>query len=226
MTQQNIAGETGALGSSGDLNVYTVPGSAIVTPYSATVAFDGTGAAGAFIPCLTFKTQTGAIIARCPAPEVAAGDTAEVSWFPHVAPPASPPTSREILDTSGGLAIPGHTEASIAWGAKLSGDDLLDLSVLYEAAFVTAGVYAISVTIQCQTNMPNGTGYYAAIEGSAGQVHIAQSVTATTADPQPFAALTFVTYMAAGDFLTVSVYNYAAVPATFATYTTYVQRIS
>lgn len=91
MTQQQIAAQTGALGPDGNLNVYTVPGAVIATPVSASVIFDGSSAAGAFIPCLTFKTQTGAIIARCPASEVAAGDTAEVSWFPSVGRTSSGP---------------------------------------------------------------------------------------------------------------------------------------
>lgn len=85
MSQQQIKGATGALGSGGSLDVYDVPGSVLVTPYAVSATFDGSGAGGSFLPCLTFKTQTGAIIARCPAPEVASGDTAEVSWFPHVA---------------------------------------------------------------------------------------------------------------------------------------------
>lgn len=85
MAQQQIKGDTGALGADGELDTYQVPGSAVVTPYAVSANFDGTSAAGAFIPCLTFKTQTGAVIARCPAPEVAAGDSSERSWFPHVA---------------------------------------------------------------------------------------------------------------------------------------------
>lgn len=90
MAQQQIKGQSGDLGVSGSLDVYEVPGSATVEPLAASAVFDGTGAAGSFIPCLTFKTITGAIIARCPAPEVAAGDTAEVSWFPGVTPARSP----------------------------------------------------------------------------------------------------------------------------------------
>jgi len=93
VAQQQIQGTTGSLGAGGALAVYNVPGSAIVTPYSASATFDGTGAGGAFLPCLTFKTQTGAVIARCPAPEVASGDVAEVSWFPHVASAAAAPSS-------------------------------------------------------------------------------------------------------------------------------------
>jgi len=88
VAQQQIKGLTGNLGTSGSLEVYEVPGAATVEPFTASAVFDGTGASGPFLPCLTFKTITGAIIARCPAPEVAAGDTAEVSWFPRVAPAA------------------------------------------------------------------------------------------------------------------------------------------
>lgn len=113
MAQQQIKAETGALGSDGDLQVYQVPGSVIVTPYSASAVFDGSGAAGSFIPCLTFKTQTGAIIARCPAPEVAAGDTAEVSWFPHVAP-GSPGVTTASPTGSGVVTIPATVKLVMA----------------------------------------------------------------------------------------------------------------
>lgn len=89
MAQQQIKGEIGSLGNSGTLTTYVVPGSATVEPVSASAVFDGTNASGSFLPCLTFKTITGAVIARCPAPEVAAGDTAEVSWFPRVAAPTA-----------------------------------------------------------------------------------------------------------------------------------------
>lgn len=93
MAQQQIKGQSGDLGGAGSLDVYEVPGSATIEPLAVSAVFDGTGAAGSFIPCLTFKTITGAIIARCPAPEVAAGDTAEVSWFPGVTPAQRPTLS-------------------------------------------------------------------------------------------------------------------------------------
>lgn len=99
MAQEQIKGDTGDLGSDGSLTTYTVPGSAIVTPYSVSASFDGTGASGPFLPCLTFKTITGAVIARCPAPGVAQGGTAEVSWFPHVAPETSSAGNLPIAET-------------------------------------------------------------------------------------------------------------------------------
>ena len=84
MAQPQIKGATGTVDGSGSLTTYSVPGTALATPYAVSVTADGTGASGAFLPCLTFRTITGAIIARCPAPEVAAGASSEVSWFPHV----------------------------------------------------------------------------------------------------------------------------------------------
>lgn len=85
MAQQQIKGDTGTVDGDGSLTTYTVPGTSVITPYSVSVTADGSGASGDFLPCLTFRTITGAIIARCPAPGVVAGDSAEVSWFPHVA---------------------------------------------------------------------------------------------------------------------------------------------
>jgi hypothetical protein len=128
VTQQQIAAQTGDLGSDGNLNVYVVPGSVIATPYSASVTFDGSSAAGNFIPCLTFKTQTGAIIARCPAPEVAAGDTAEVSWFPHVgstsAAAGTPELPVAFFDTTTPFTLStwGGAYSLVTWDTMLGTD--------------------------------------------------------------------------------------------------------
>lgn len=54
-----------------------------VIPKSVTATFDGSGAAGAFLPTLIIAGKEGREVARIPAPEVAAGATAEVSWFPR-----------------------------------------------------------------------------------------------------------------------------------------------
>lgn len=124
MAQEQIKGDTGDLGSDGSLTTYTVPGSAIVTPYSVSVTFDGSGAAGNFLPCLTFKTITGAVIARCPAPGVAAGGTAEVSWFPHVGGSVS---AADV--TFVGARIENHAGQTITSGA---GTDLVYDTVAFD----------------------------------------------------------------------------------------------
>lgn len=54
-----------------------------VIPKAVQATFDGSGAGGAFLPTLIIAGKEGREVARIPAPEVAAGATAEVSWFPR-----------------------------------------------------------------------------------------------------------------------------------------------
>lgn len=62
---------------------YKVPGTDEVTPISCQALFDGSGASGSFLPTLLFVSQAGHVIARMPvSTPVAAGASAEVSWFP------------------------------------------------------------------------------------------------------------------------------------------------
>ena len=68
---------------------YTVPGADTIEPLAASVSYDGTGAAGAFMPCLSIYSQDGHLISRTfPSASVAMGSSSEVSFIPFV-PPAS-----------------------------------------------------------------------------------------------------------------------------------------
>lgn len=60
---------------------YTVPVPGTLTPLTASAVFNGSGA-GAFLPAVSFYDSDGNLITRATAPEVAAGGSAEVSWFP------------------------------------------------------------------------------------------------------------------------------------------------
>jgi hypothetical protein len=62
--------------------LYTVPGSTAFITRAASATFDGSGAAGSFLPTMTWRAQNGDVIGRYIAPVVAAGASAEVSWFP------------------------------------------------------------------------------------------------------------------------------------------------
>jgi hypothetical protein len=53
-----------------------------IIPESVTATFDGSGAAGAFLPTLSIYAQSGELLARCPATSVSAGDSAEVTFAP------------------------------------------------------------------------------------------------------------------------------------------------
>lgn len=64
---------------------YTVPGSAVIIPIAVQALLNGSGASGDFVPTLIFRSQAGHVIARVPTETtVAAGGSAEVSWFPGV----------------------------------------------------------------------------------------------------------------------------------------------
>lgn len=62
---------------------YELTQSQTLSPKSAVATFDGTGAGGAFLACLSFYAQNGALVTRVfPATPVVAGDVAAVSYAP------------------------------------------------------------------------------------------------------------------------------------------------
>jgi hypothetical protein len=74
-------------GASGAVPVeYEIPASAEFILKAVTAEFDGSGAASAYLPCVTIVSDSGHVIARAvdPSVSVAAGASAEVSWFPGV----------------------------------------------------------------------------------------------------------------------------------------------
>jgi hypothetical protein len=75
---------------------YSVPASLVVEPYTATATYDGTDAAGNFVPTLSIYSQSGALLASV-APSwvvMTPGEVAEVSFIPPfgAAPASSPPS--------------------------------------------------------------------------------------------------------------------------------------
>ena len=64
---------------------FTVPGNGQIRPKSIFATFDGTGAAGAFTPALEIISDGGQTVGIYPTSSaVAAGGSADVSWFPSV----------------------------------------------------------------------------------------------------------------------------------------------
>lgn len=63
--------------------VYEVPGSTEVEPLAAFASFDGSGAAASYLPSIAFYSASGLLISRSfPSSAVAAGASADVSYFP------------------------------------------------------------------------------------------------------------------------------------------------
>src|SRR6266850_371843 len=66
--------------------VYVLPDAAEFSLKTVNASLDGSGAGSSFLPCVTILSDSGHVIARAvdQAVSVAAGGTAEVSWFPGV----------------------------------------------------------------------------------------------------------------------------------------------
>lgn len=63
---------------------YSVPGAQEIILKSITATYDGTAAAGPFIPTLQILAPNGAVLAACPtSTALVAGASADVSWFPR-----------------------------------------------------------------------------------------------------------------------------------------------
>jgi hypothetical protein len=63
-------------------STYTLAAGEAFEPESVTATFDGSGAAGSFLPVLSIYAQSGELISRSPAAQLAAGDSAEVTFAP------------------------------------------------------------------------------------------------------------------------------------------------
>lgn len=63
---------------------YTLSTTEAWQPEMVTATFDGTGASGTFVPCLSVYAQDGTLLGRFPATAVAPTNTAEVTWAPFL----------------------------------------------------------------------------------------------------------------------------------------------
>lgn len=103
---------------------YQVPGAQEIILKSITASFDGSGAAGAFIPTLQIIAPNGAVLAACPvSTSVAAGASADVSWFPR-----------------GGLGGSAPAGSGIFWPAADQADASYDTTT-YPDNFSGSGFY-------------------------------------------------------------------------------------
>lgn len=88
---------------------YTVPGSLEFRGDTASGTFDGTGASGDFLACLTFYSPEGSLLCRMFNPTaVKAGDTAVVTFIPPFGSAAS---------SSGAAAALARAYGTLQWGA-------------------------------------------------------------------------------------------------------------
>lgn len=87
---------------------YEIPGAQEIILKAVTATYDGTNASGDFIPTLQIIAPNGSILASCPtSTPVAAGASADVSWFPRsgVASGGGGSGITEIESTDGSVTI-------------------------------------------------------------------------------------------------------------------------
>ena len=178
---------------------YTVPAAAEIVPLSVTASFDGSGAAGTFQPMLEVISPSGQVVVRCPTQiSLAAGASADVSWFPGVSGAGS-----ENIQTFVGARIYNNTTQSIA--------NNVNVNCTYNTVQFDEGGM-----VNLTTNPPRLTavigGWYVVNMGAGfdpnatGEQLVADSkMTVTIANARtPVNAVT-VAFLAAGDYITAGV---------------------
>ena len=120
---------------------YQVPTGTEIFPRSLSVSFDGSGAAGAYVPVLEVIAPNGHVTAYCARQtEVAAGESVLVSFFPGVAEADSSSSSDS---GSGGISSLASPTGTILVGLPTGPDSTVDLPV----TGVAAGTYGDSLTV-------------------------------------------------------------------------------
>jgi len=111
-----------AKGAAESVLEYTIPGAQEIIVKTAAVTFDGTSAAGSFVPTLEVIAPDGTILASAPVGQtLAAGVSAVVSWFPRVAAAAQATSSAFTVLADDTLSAPaaGFAVAGILFLAGL-----------------------------------------------------------------------------------------------------------
>lgn len=139
---------------------YQVPGAQEIILKSITASFDGSGAGGAYVPTLQILAPNGAVLAACPvSTQVAAGASADVSWFPrgglNAGASYTPPTAwQEWTDVA---TVAEGASLDLTWAdpvTKLPDESgglpfpFLDLSTETVPSPLVSGIYAVQLTLQ------------------------------------------------------------------------------
>jgi hypothetical protein len=163
---------------------YTVPGTQEIIVKAVRASIDGSGAASSYLPALQLLDSAGHVMwtAVNTASPVAAGASADVSWFPGLGGPNSGGSSGSTLQDkasiygdNGTVTLVAGTPKTIGW-ALAQGDALLDLSTPTAPQIITSGLYCFAVafggsgfpagaslegelTLQATTSMGVGTAF-------------------------------------------------------------------
>jgi hypothetical protein len=134
--------------------VFTVAPLQVVQPASVFATFDGSGAGGSFLPCLTVRSKNGDILSRTfpQGVTLAPGDIADISYGPFLGVGASSSSAAAVVERISGtdLAVAANNVGAFTL-AHLSGAALLDYTTPTNPTILTAGIYAVSLYVTIAT---------------------------------------------------------------------------
>jgi hypothetical protein len=223
VTDQQIAQGTGPTPST-----ITVQGSQQLLPKLAFAAFDGTGAAGDFLPVVKFIGPAGTVAGQAVGDVVTAGASVDQTWFRGLAKQSGggSSTDHEQLQSNASTLIAGPGFAYLDWD-KLGGSDLLDLTNPKQPTVKKAGVYAITTTVYSTTLTAAARYYHQLGAGSPDFPQVVQSSgVATAADPNPYVSCSMTYFLRVNIPLFAYVFNFDAVARNFGIFRAEVQRLS
>lgn len=121
---------------------YVIAAAAELLLKMAFATFDGSGAAGSFVPCLRIKSDAGTVTGEAVADStVAVGASADVTWFPNLRP-------------AGGGGIDFDQPNTDPLGA--AGELQIDTGVVKVGSIIAADWEVIAVDVFWQTTGPSG----------------------------------------------------------------------
>jgi hypothetical protein len=139
---------------------YIVPASLDLILKCARCAYDGSGAAGDFVPLLQIFSDAGLVVAECRAEEtVVAGGSADVTWFPALIPPRASATAAALpsfANTTFNVTIddnPIDLNSGTATMHFSSSDGTFDTAG-GQARITRPGLYVIGLQIEVENIAP------------------------------------------------------------------------
>lgn len=167
---------------------------------TAYATFDGTGASGDFLACLTILAQSGQILSRVfPSTTVKAGNVANVSYAPFPGGLASsgggytPPRVYEKFNTGTTTFIANGAGSAVNFGTFLSGTQLFSTTAFtFLATALFDGIVFVSATVVGLNMTAGGTFVVEAILDNSDGGVMAQTVSppSTATNPSPEVAIT------------------------------------
>lgn len=130
---------------------WTLPANLQLLLKNVYASFDGTAAAAAYLPCLEILSDSGHMVGAYPSlTQVAAGASADVTWFPGLTRSAAASSALSpdwgTYFTNSVSVLSGSQQAAQLFAN--AGSALLDVSNPAAATFVSRGVYEVTAWIQ------------------------------------------------------------------------------